>query len=356
MNMGYYLTRNLNNEDLSFDEALTLFELSLPQVGKIADEIRKEKCGDVVTFVGDRIINYTNKCTSKCKFCAFYACSDEDAYVLSQEDILKNVEEAVELNTTQIMIQGGLNPQLRIGWFEDLFSSIKERFNGVQVHSLSAPEIYYLSKIEKMSIKEVLQRLNDAGLDSLPGGGAEILTDRVRNDLSPRKVDVDGWLEVMRTAHQLGMKSTATMMFGHIEEDEDIVEHLFKIRDLQAETVGFTAFIPWTFEAENTELFQRVKNTASPTRFLQVLAISRIILHNIRNLQTSWLTQNMDIAKLSLFFGANDFSGTMLEENVVRATGKEIMPATAEDIITAAKDVGRPVAKRNTNYEILNYF
>ncbi|MFP4559665.1 MAG: cyclic dehypoxanthinyl futalosine synthase [Archaeoglobaceae archaeon] len=356
MNMGYYLTRNINNKDLSFDEALQLFDLSLPQVGIIADEIRKERCGDVVTFVGDRIINYTNKCTSKCKFCAFYARDNEDAFVLSKEEILKKIEEAVKAGTTQIMIQGGLNPQLRIKWFEDLFSTIKERFRGVQVHSLSPPEIHYLAKIEKISIKEVLHRLNNAGLDSLPGGGAEILTDRVRSDLSPRKVDANGWLEVMRTTHELGMKSTATMMFGHIEEDKDIVEHLFRIRDLQAETGGFTAFIPWTFEAERTELFHRVKKVASPTRFLQVLAISRIILHNIKNLQTSWLTQNKDIAKLSLFFGANDFSGTMIEENVVRATGKEIMPATAEEIINAAKNVGRTVAQRNTNYEILRYF
>lgn len=356
MNTDYYLTRNLNNEDLSFDEALQLFELSLPQLGKIADGIRRERCGDVVTFVGDRIINYTNKCTSKCKFCAFYAQKNDEIFVLSKEDILKKIEEAVNLNTTQIMIQGGLNPQLRIGWFEDLFSSIKERFDGIQVHSLSPPEIHYLAKIEKMSVKEVLERLNDAGLDSLPGGGAEILTDRVRGDLSPNKVDAYGWLEVMRKAHKLGMNTTATMMFGHIEDNEDIVEHLFRIRDLQSETGGFTAFIPWTFEAERTELFQRVKKVAPPTRFLQVLSISRIILHNVRNIQTSWLTQNVDIAKLSLFFGANDFSGTMVEENVVRATGKEILPATAEGIISAAKDVKRPVAQRNTGYEIITYF
>ncbi len=355
MNMSYYLIKNLNNEDLSFDEALQLFELSLPQVGKVADEIRKERCGDVVTFVGDRIINYTNKCISKCKFCAFYARNNEECFVLSKEDILKKIEEAVKLNTTQIMIQGGLKPQLRLEWFEDLFSSIKERFN-VQIHSLSPPEIHYVAKIEKMSVKEVLKRLNEAGLDSLPGGGAEILTDRVRSELSPNKVDADGWLKVMRAAHELGMKTTATMMFGHIERDEDIVEHLFRIRDLQSETGGFTAFIPWTFEAERTELFQRVKKVAPPTRFLQVMAISRIILHNFRNFQTSWLTQTMDIAKLSLFFGANDFSGTMVEENVVRATGKEIMPATMEGIISAAKDVGRPVAQRNTNYEVQRYF
>lgn len=356
MNMDYYLTKNLNDEDLSFDEALRLFKLPLPQVGMIADKIRKERCGDVVTFVGDRMINYTNKCTSKCKFCAFYARNKEDEYVLSQEEILRKIEEAVKLNTTQVMLQGGLNPQLRIGWFEELFSSIKERFDGVQIHSLSPPEIDYLARIERMSIKEVLKRLNRAGLDSLPGGGAEILTERVRSELCPRKVDADGWLEVMRTAHNLGMKSTATMVFGHIERDEDIVEHLFKIRDVQREREGFTAFIPWPFQPENTELFPRVKEAASPTRFLQVLAISRIILHNVKNFQTSWLTQNVDIAKLSLSFGANDFSGTMLEENVVRATGKEFLPITMEDIINAAKDIGRQVAQRNTNYEVLRRF
>ncbi|AEA46219.1 cyclic dehypoxanthinyl futalosine synthase [Archaeoglobus veneficus] len=351
-----YVRKNLEGENLSFEEALRLFELPLPALGKIADEIRKRKCGDLVTFVVDRNINYTNVCTSKCKFCAFYARNDDEGYVLSLDEILKKIEEAVEVGATQILMQGGMNPELGIEWFENVFSEIKRRFPSIQLHALSPPEIYFLAKLEKCSVKEVLERLKNAGLDSLPGGGAEILSDRVRTQISPNKVDSRGWLEVMRTAHSIGLKGSATMMFGHIESDEDIVEHLFKIRDLQAETGGFTAFIPWTFQPERTELYGRVKHPAPATRYLQVLAISRIILHNIRNIQASWLTQGFEIATLALFFGANDFGGTMLEENVVRATGKPFQPARVEDIVRAVKSVGRPVAQRTTLYEILRYF
>jgi len=355
--MGCYddfTTKNLNNEDLSFNEALRLFEYPLPVLGRISDEIRKIKCGDLVTFVVDININYTNVCTSKCRFCAFYA-KGNDAYVLSKEEILKKVKMAVEMGATQVMIQGGLNPELRIEWFEDVFSTIKKQFD-VQLHSLSPPEIYFLAKIENTSIKEVLERLKNAGLDSLPGGGAEILTDRVRSIISPNKVNTSGWLKVIENAHKLGMRTTATMMFGHVESDRDIIEHLFKIRDLQAKTGGFTAFIPWTFQPERTELFKEVKKAVPPTRYLQVLAISRIVLHNFRNIQASWLTQGFDVAKLSLFFGANDFGGTMIEENVVRATGKQFVPARVEDIVNAVKSVGRGVAQRRTDYKIIRYF
>ena len=356
MNAEEFVRKNLNHEDLSFDEALQLFELPLPVLGKIADEIRKKKCGDLVTFVIDRNINYTNICVSKCKFCAFYARSREEGYVLSKEEILRKVEEAVKLGATQILMQGGINPDLGIEWFEDVFSEIKRRFPNVDLHSLSAPEIKFLAKKEKMSVREVLERLSEAGLDSLPGGGAEILSDRVRKIISPNKISADEWIEVMRIAHEIGMKTTATMMFGHVETDEDIVEHLFRIRDLQAETGGFTAFIPWTFQPNNTELYEVVKEPAPPTRYLQVLAISRVVLHNVRNIQVSWLTQSFEIATLGLLFGANDFGGVMLEENVVRATGKPFRPARVEEIVKAVKSIGRPVALRNTYYKILKYF
>jgi cyclic dehypoxanthinyl futalosine synthase len=351
----FYIEKNLKCEDLSFEEALELFELPLPILGRIADEIRKKKCGDLVTFVIDRNINYTNVCVSRCKFCAFYARSEEDGYVLSKEEILKKVGEAVKFGATQILMQGGLNPNLGIEWFEDVFRTIKEKFPNVHLHSLSAPEIYFLAKKEGMSIKEVIERLKSAGLDSIPGGGAEILVDRVRKKISPNKVDSKGWLKVMETAHKMGMKTTATMMFGHIETDEDIIEHLFKIRDLQSKTKGFTAFIPWTFQPNRTELYGVVKEPVPPTRYLQVLAISRIVLHNIRNIQTSWLTQGFDVATLGLIFGANDFGGIMLEENVVRATGKPFKPAKVEKICKAVRSIGRPVAIRDTYYNILKY-
>ncbi len=354
--IDFYVIKNLKGENLDFDEALQLFELSLPVLGRIADKIRQIKCGDLVTFVIDRNINYTNKCISKCKFCAFYAKNDDEVYVLSKEEILKKIEEAVQLGATQILMQGGINPDLGIEWFEDVFRAIKEKFPNVAIHSLSAPEIKFLAKKERMSVKEVLERLRDAGLDSLPGGGAEILTDKVRKIISPNKIKSEEWLEVMEIAHSIGMKTTATMMFGHIETNEDIIEHLFKIRDLQSKTGGFTAFIPWTFQPNRTELYESVKEPAPPTRYLQVLAISRIVLHNFRNIQTSWLTQGFEIATLGLVFGANDFGGVMLEENVVRATGKPFRPARVEEIIKAVRSIGRPVALRDTYYRILKLF
>ncbi len=358
MDYKAYVEKNLRGEDLSFEEAMGLFELPLPVVGKIADEIRKKKCGDLVTFVADRNINYTNVCVSKCKFCAFYARKKEEEYVLSYEEILRKIEEAERFGVTQILLQGGMNPELGIEWFEKLFKLIKSKHPKIQLHALSAPEIYFLAEKEGLSIRDVLKRLIEAGMDSLPGGGAEVLSDRVRKIVSPKKVDCDGWIEVMRTAHELGIKSSATMMFGHVEKDEDIVEHLFRVRDLQKETNGFTAFVCWTFQPERTELYEKgiVKNPVSAARYLRVLAISRIVLHNFRNIQASWLTQDFDIATLALFFGANDFGGTMLEENVVRATGKEFRPARIEEIVKAVKAVGRPVAQRNTLYEIIKRF
>ncbi|MBE9546819.1 MAG: dehypoxanthine futalosine cyclase [Proteobacteria bacterium] len=351
-----YVERNLEGVDLSPEDALRLFELPLPVVGRIADEIRKERCGELVTFVGDRNISYTNYCVSRCKFCAFYAKSREESYVLSKEEILKKVEDTARVGGTQVLIQGGFNPEISLEWLEDMFSAVKRSFPGVQIHSLSPSEIYFIAKNEGLSIREALERLREAGLDSLPGGGAEILSDRVRRIVSPNKVSADGWIEVMETAHTIGMKTTATMMFGHIERDEEIVEHLFRIRDLQNKTKGFTAFIPWTFQPKNTELYETIKEPVSSTRYLQVLAISRIVLHPIKNVQASWLTQDFDVDKLALFFGANDFGGTILEENIVTAAGKEYEPAGVEDIVKAVKSVGRPVAQRNTLYEVIRTF
>jgi cyclic dehypoxanthinyl futalosine synthase len=352
-NWNDYVSKNLDGVDLSFDDALHLFELPLPVVGRIANEIRKKRCRELVTFVIDRNISYTNRCEARCKFCAFYAKHEDDAYILSKDEILKKIEETVAVGGTQILIQGGINPEIGIEWFEDLFSAIKGRFPNVQLHSLSPPEIDFIARNEGLGIRETLERLRAAGLDSLPGGGAEILCDRVRTVISPDKVSANDWLAVMETAHRIGMKTTATMMFGHIERNEDIIEHLFKVRDLQTKTGGFTAFIPWTFQPKHTELYDLVKETVAVTRYLQVLAISRIVLHPIRNIQASWLTQDFEVDKLALFFGANDFGGTIHEENVVTAAGKEHRPARVEEIIDAVRSVGRPVAQRTTYYEIL---
>ncbi|WP_202318525.1 cyclic dehypoxanthinyl futalosine synthase [Archaeoglobus neptunius] len=341
-------------KDIGKKEALKLFEMDIHDVGRIADEIRRQKCGDLVTFVIDTNINYTNVCVSKCRFCAFYA--RNGGYVLPYEEILKRIGEAANIGATQIMLQGGLNPELGIEWFEVLFRKIKERYPGVHIHSLSPPEIVFLAKTEKMSEREVLERLKSAGLDSLPGGGAEILVDEVRRRISPNKCSSEEWLRVMETAHKMGIPTTATMMFGHVESNKDILDHLLKLRELQKKTGGFTAFIPWTFQPGNTDLYCEIKRPVSPLRYLQVLAISRIVLHNFRNIQASWLTQGFDIATLSLFFGANDFGGTMLEENVVKATGKAFRPARVDEIVKAVKAVGRPVALRDTYYKILEWF
>ncbi|WP_456368472.1 cyclic dehypoxanthinyl futalosine synthase [Geoglobus sp.] len=349
-----YFEKNLSGEDLTFREAMELFGLSLPEVGGVADRIRKAKCGDEVGFVIDRNINYTNVCVSKCKFCAFYARRKEDGYLLSHEEVLRKVEEAVKLGATQIMLQGGINPELGMEWFEELFRKIKSRFS-VDVHSLSPPEIVYLAKKERVSVKEVISRLKEAGLDSIPGGGAEILSDEVRMRISS-KGSSDDWLKVMEAAHNLGMKTTATMMFGHVEEDRHIVEHLFKIRDLQSRTGGFTAFIPWSFQPGNTELYDRVRHPAPPERYLRIVAVSRIVLHNIRNIQVSWLTQGMEIATLALSFGANDFGGVMLEENVVRATGKPFTPARVEEIVERIRSAGRIPVRRDTYYNVLERY
>lgn len=331
-----------------------LFNLSIPELGRIADRLTLEKCGDLVTFVADATINYTNICSSKCKFCAFYAKKEDDEFTLSHEEIISRVKRVVELGATQIMLQGGLNPDLRLSWFEELFRKIKQNFPKIHLHSLSPPEIVFLSNLEGLNYREILLKLRKAGLDSLPGGGAEILVDSVRKELSPRKCSSEEWLEVMRTAHELGIPTTATMVFGHIESDEDILEHLIKIRELQSKTKGFTAFIPWTFHPGNTEMDYIGK--ASPTRYLRILAISRIVLDNFRNIQASWLSQGFEIAKLALFFGANDFGGTMFEESVIRATGKDFKPARVEEIVNAVKSVGRRVARRDTYYNIIEFF
>ncbi len=351
-----YVDKNLNGEDLSFEEALRLFELPLPALGRIADEIRRKRCGDLVTFVIDRNINYTNRCVSKCKFCAFYARREQDCYKLSKHTILSKIKEAVDDGATQILIQGGLDPSIGLEWFEDLFATIKLRFPQVHIHSLSPPEVFFIATNEGMSIEDTLARLRAAGLDSLPGGGAEILCDRVRKQISPGKVGVEGWLKVMEIAQRMGMKTTATMMFGHIERDEDIIEHLFRVLELQNRLHGFTAFIPWTFQPWHTRLYPEIRAPAPVTRYLQVLAISRIVLHSIRNIQSSWLTQGIETAKLALFFGANDFGGTILEENVVTAAGRAHKPKRVEEIVKAIKSVGRPAAQRNTYYEILKYY
>lgn len=319
-------------------------------LGELANTARKRLHPEgIVTFIVDRNINYTNVCVNKCKFCAFYREQDSpDAYILTKDEIFRKIEETIALGGTQILMQGGVHPDLGIEYFEELFSSIKKHFT-IQIHSLSPSEISYIAQKANITIHEALVRLKASGLDSIPGGGAEILVDRVREKVSPNKIRWRQWIDVMREAHRLGMPTTATMMFGSIETKDEIVEHLTRIRDLQDDTNGFTAFIPWTFQPGHTKLGGK---PASAVEYLKTLAISRIMLDNIQNIQASWVTQGAKIAQVALEFGANDFGSTMIEENVVAAAGVTFR-MTREEIVRLIKDAGYKPAQRDTTYNII---
>ncbi|MBI1919868.1 MAG: dehypoxanthine futalosine cyclase [Geobacter sp.] len=350
------ITGKINgNQSLTCAEALWLLsEADLLAVGKLADGIRKRLHPEnLVTFVVDRNVNYTNVCESKCRFCAFFREEGAaDAYLLAEEDIYAKIRELVEAGGTQLLMQGGLHPSLGIDWFERLFREIKRRFPAVQNHSLSPAEITQIASISKLTIPETLKRLKEAGLDSVPGGGAEILVDSVRQEISPKKIGWEGWAAVMSEAARLGMPTTATMMFGSRERPEDIVEHLFRVRELQEQGGSFTAFIPWTYQPGNTELGGK---TATGVEYLKVLALSRIILNNIPNIQASWVTQGAKMAQVALFFGANDLGGTMLEENVVAAAGC-CFRMSMEEMVGLIKGAGFRATQRTTLYRTIREF
>ena len=326
----------------------------LLSLGRRADEIRRSLHPDgLVTFVVDRNVNYTNICESRCSFCAFYRSRDAaDAYILTSEQIYQKIAELVEQGGTQLLMQGGLNPDLEIDYFEELFREIKTRFPTIRNHSLSPAEIICIATHSALTIDETLLRLKNAGLDSIPGGGAEILVDEVRSSISPRKIGWRQWGDVMLKAAALGMPTTATMMFGSSEKPEDIVEHLFRVREIQDEGGSFTAFIPWTYQPGNTELGG---TTATGVDYLKVLALSRIVLDTIPNIQASWVTQGAKMASVALFFGANDLGGTMLEENVVAAAGCSFRMSQKE-MITLIHGAGFRAAQRSTTYSILREF
>ena len=340
---------------LDFDEALwCLTEGELLAVGRLADSIRRsmhpERC---VSFVVDRNVNYTNVCESKCKFCAFYRELDaEDAYLLETSEILTKIEELAAQGGTQLLMQGGLHPALKIEYFEGLFREIKSRFPTLQNHSLSPAEVTHIARLSGLTVQEALARLKAAGLDSIPGGGAEILVDSVRAEISPKKIGWKEWAAVMREAARQGMPTTATMMFGSKEGPEDVVEHLMRVRALQDEGGSFTAFIPWTYQPGNTELGG---GSATGVEYLKVLALSRIVLRNIRNIQASWVTQGAKMAQVALFFGANDLGGTMLEENVVAAAGCKFR-MSREEMIALIRSAGFIPVRRTTLYQELERY
>ncbi len=345
---------------LSNQEALELIRhADFNTLGKMAFEYKQKLHPEnVTTFVVDRNINYTNACWVDCKFCAFYRHhKEEDAYVLSYEEIGQKIEELLAIGGTQILFQGGVHPKLKIEWYEALVEWIATHYPTITIHGFSAIEIDYIAKISKLSYKEVLTRLQQKGLYSIPGAGAEILSDRVRDIIAPKKLGTKAWLDVHKAAHEIGMRSTATMMFGTLECDEEIVEHWEKIRKLQDETQGFRAFIMWSFQSDFTQLKREhpeIKKQ-SANRYLRLLAVSRLYLDNFKNIQSSWVTQGSYIGQLALMFGANDLGSTMMEENVVKAAGAANR-MNQEEMIKLIKDIGSIPAKRDTSYRILERF
>jgi cyclic dehypoxanthinyl futalosine synthase len=334
-------------------EALELLRSrDLLEVGARAQAVREELVpGTQATFIIDRNINYTNVCISGCRFCAFHCKpGSPDAYLLSKEVIFEKIQETLDLGGTAIMMQGGLHPDLDITWYEDLFRSIKERFD-ITVHSLSAPEIVHISNVSGISVAVTLARLKEAGLDSLPGGGAEILVDRVREQLAPGKASTKAWLDVMRKAHLQGIPGTATMMFGSVESLGDRVAHMRAIRELQDETGGFRAFIPWSFQSGHTELEGQTEH-ATGVDYLMTLAVSRLYLDNVPHIQASWVTQGLKIGQVALRFGADDIGSTMIEENVVAATGLKVQ-ANRDDLVHAIRQAGFEPVQRRTDYSIV---
>lgn len=361
------IERCIKGERISLDEALLLYnEAPLAMLASGADRLRKKMVGDksVVTWQIDRNVNITNVCISGCKFCNFYRKphQTEEHFVTTIEEYRTKIERMVALGGDQLLLQGGLHPKLGIEFYEELFSTLKSEYPDVRLHALGAPEVAHIARISKISTLETLQRLRTAGLDSLPGAGAEILDPKVRRYISPAKPSVEQWCDVMREAHSLNLPTSATMMYGHIETPENRVEHLLLIRSLQEEALannphgyGFIAFIPWIFYSKGTELQREgVESKFSPIEYIRLIAISRLILNNIRNIQASWLTVGKATAQIALHSGANDFGSIMIEENVVSSAGAQ-HKFDAEGIQRAIREAGFTPQLRNQLYEPREY-
>jgi cyclic dehypoxanthinyl futalosine synthase len=344
-------------ERVNSAEALELYrEAPTPVLGQLADAIRLRKHPDgVVTYIIDRNVNYTNICVAKCNFCAFYReVGSSEGYVLGFDELFRKIDETIAVGGVQLLLQGGHNPDLPLTWYEDLFRAVKQRYPEFKLHALSPPEVIHLSRLSQLPVPVIIDRLVAAGLDSIPGGGAEILVDRVRTLLHCYgKATSDEWLDVMRHAHRAGLRTTATMMYGTVETDIERIEHMMRLRDLQDETGGFTAFITWSFQPDHTELGASQHITeATGVDYLRTLALSRIVLDNFDNLQASWVTQGGKVGQLSLAYGANDMGSVMIEENVVRAAGASYCMDELE-IVRNIEDAGFAAKRRNMHYERL---
>jgi cyclic dehypoxanthinyl futalosine synthase len=353
MDLKAFEQRILGGGRLDRDEALQLYRHAPTYwLGRMAHAVRQRKHPEgLVTYIIDRNVNYTNVCVARCNFCAFYReVGHDEGYVLGFEEIFRKIDETRALGGVQLLLQGGHNPDLPLAWYEDLFRAVKQRHPDFKLHALSPPEVLHISRMGKVPVPEVIDRLIAAGLDSIPGGGAEILVDRVRKLLNCySKASADEWLDVMRHAHHAGLRTTATMMYGTVETDEDRLEHLLRLRALQDETGGFTAFITWSYQPEHTE---RGGHEATGIDYLRTLAIARLVLDNFDNLQASWVTQGGKVGQLSLAFGANDMGSVMIEENVVRAAGASYCMDEVE-IVRNVEDAGFVPKRRNMHYEIL---
>jgi cyclic dehypoxanthinyl futalosine synthase len=347
----------LDGERINAEDALELYHLRLNELGHLADQRRQMakarafegRGNEIVTYIVDRNINYTNVCDVYCKFCAFYRTEKEtDHYVLSHEQIDQKIDELVAIGGIQILMQGGHHPKLGVDYYLDLLHHIREKYPQINIHAFSPPEFNHFARVFRMPMRELIQKFKDAGLGSIPGGGGEILVDRVRNRISPLKCNSGQWLEVMRIAHELGLNSSATMMFGHVETIEERIEHLERLRELQDHTGGFTAFICWTFQPENVVLKATPVGSAE---YLRTQALARIYLDNIENLQSSWVTQGPRIGQVALRYGANDFGSVMMEENVVSQAGTSFR-ITREEIERLIADAGFEPRTRNNWYEL----
>jgi cyclic dehypoxanthinyl futalosine synthase len=350
----------LSGERITLDEAIELYRWPLEELGVLATarrDLAKEKSyaglgRDIVTYIVDRNINYTNVCNVYCKFCAFYRTEkDEDHYVLSFEQIDQKLDELTAAGGVQILMQGGHHPKLPFSWYVNLLHHIREKYPHINIHGFSPPEFQHFAEVFDMPLREVISKFKEAGLGSIPGGGGEILVDRVRERISPLKCNSAEWLEVMQVAHELGLNSSATMMFGHVETIEDRIEHLQRLRDQQDASGGFTAFICWTFQPQHTVL--KVEYPTGVAEYLRMQALARIFLDNFENVQSSWVTQGPGIGQVALKYGANDFGSVMMEENVVSSAGTTFR-LNAAAIEALIRDAGYEPRRRNNWYQLLN--
>ena len=349
--------RVLDGERITAEDAIELYRLPLSELGQLADNRRQRakaeafqgRGNEIVTYIVDRNINYTNVCNVYCKFCAFYRTErDSDHYVLSHAEIDQKIDELVAIGGIQILMQGGHHPKLGIDYYLDLLSHIREKYPQINIHAFSPPEFNHFAEVFRMPLREIIQKFKEAGLGSIPGGGGEILVDRVRNRISPLKCNTEQWLEVMKIAHELGLNSSATMMFGHVEAVEDRIEHLERLREVQDQTGGFTAFICWTFQPENVVLKATPVGSAE---YLRMQALARLYLDNIENIQSSWVTQGPKIGQIALRYGANDFGSVMMEENVVSKAGTSFR-ITRDEIEELIAEAGFEPRTRNNWYEL----